>query len=98
MIRSNVNKLRRLLQQILDFRKVESGNMKLSVSKSDIVSFIDDVCKVNFAPLIRKKSQTFTFSTEDKHLIAYFDRDKISIKLYLIYCPMLVNIQVRVGK
>ena len=77
MIRSNVNKLRRLLQQILDFRKVESGNMKLSVSKSDIVSFIDDVCKVNFAPLIRKKSQTFTFSTEDKHLIAYFDRDKI---------------------
>lgn len=33
MIRSNVNKLRRLLQQILDFRKVESGNMKLSVSK-----------------------------------------------------------------
>ena len=77
MIRSNVNKLRRLLQQILDFRKVESGNMKLSVSKSDIVSFIDDVCKVNFAPLIRKKSQTFIFSTEDKHLIAYFDRDKI---------------------
>ena len=77
MIRSNVNKLRRLLQQILDFRQVESGNMKLSVSKSDIVSFIDDVCKVNFAPLIRKKSQTFTFSTEDKHLIAYFDRDKI---------------------
>ena len=77
MIRSNVNKLRRLLQQILDFCKVESGNMKLSVSKSDIVSFIDDVCKVNFAPLIRKKSQTFTFSTEDKHLIAYFDRDKI---------------------
>lgn len=77
MIRSNVNKLRRLLQQILDFSKVESGNMKLSVSKSDIVSFIDDVCKVNFAPLIRKKSQTFTFSTEDKHLIAYFDRDKI---------------------
>ena len=51
--------------------------MKLSVSKSDIVSFIDDVCKVNFAPLIRKKSQTFIFSTEDKHLIAYFDRDKI---------------------
>ena len=72
-----MNKLRRLLQQILDFRKVESGNMKLSVSKSDIVSFIDDVCKVNFAPLIRKKSQTFIFSTEDKHLIAYFDRDKI---------------------
>ena len=77
MIRSNVNKLRRLLQQTLDFRKVESGNMKLSVSKSDVISFIDDVCKVNFTPLMRKKNQTFTFLTEDRHLMAYFDRDKL---------------------
>lgn len=77
MIRSNVNKLRRLLQQILDFRKVESGNMKLSVSKSDVISFIDDVCKINFTPLMRKKNQTFTFLTEDRHLMAYFDRDKL---------------------
>ena len=61
MIRSNVNKLRRLLQQILDFRKVESGNMKLSVSKSDVISFIDDVCKVNFTPLMRKKNQPLHF-------------------------------------
>ena len=77
MIRSNVNKLRRLLQQILDFRKVESGNMKLSVSKSDVISFIDDVCKIHFTPLMRKKNQTFTFLTEDRHLMAYFDRDKL---------------------
>ena len=77
MIRSNVNKLRRLLQQILDFRKVESENMKLSVSKSDVISFIDDVCKIHFTPLMRKKNQTFTFLTEDRHLMAYFDRDKL---------------------
>ena len=62
MIRSNVNKLRRLLQQILDFRKVESGNMKLSVSKSDVISFIDDVCKVNFTPLMRKKKSNLYIS------------------------------------
>ena len=77
MIRSNVNKLRRLLLQILDFRKVESGNMKLSVSKSDVISFIDDVCKINFTPLMRKNNQTFTFLNEDRHLMAYFDRDKL---------------------
>jgi signal transduction histidine kinase len=29
----NVNRLKRLLQQILDFRKVESGSMKLKVVK-----------------------------------------------------------------
>lgn len=48
MIRANVNRLKRLLQQILDFRKVESGNMRLKVTSGDIVSFIRDVCKSNF--------------------------------------------------
>ena len=77
MIRSNVNKLKRLLQQILDFRKVESGNMKLSLSQGDIIPFVSDVCSVNFAPLMKKKKQTFVFSVEEETLIACFDADKI---------------------
>lgn len=77
MIRANVNKLRRLLQQILDFRKVESGNMRLSVSNDDIIAYVADVCRINFAPLMKKKNQTFVFSTGDEHLMAYFDRDKL---------------------
>ena len=92
MIRSNVNKLRRLLQQILDFRKVESGNMKLSVSKSDVISFIDDVCKIHFTPLMRKKNQTFTFLTEDRHLMAYFDR--IIVK-FLPNLLMIIKLQLQ---
>ncbi len=31
-----------------------------SYSKGDVISFVDDVCRVNFAPLMRKKNQTFT--------------------------------------
>ena len=77
MIRSNVNKLKRLLQQILDFRKVESGNMKLSLSQGDIIPFVSDVCSVNFAPLMKKKKQTFVFSVEEETLIACFDADKV---------------------
>ena len=34
-MRSSINRLRRLLQQVLDFRKVESGNMKLKLSNGD---------------------------------------------------------------
>lgn len=77
MIRANVDKLRRLLQQILDFRKVESGNMKLSVSKGDITSFVSELCRVNFEPLMKKKNQTFIFSAEANSVIGYFDRDKV---------------------
>ncbi len=78
MIRANVNRLKRLLQQILDFRKVESGNMRLKVTSGDIVSFIRDVCKSNFMPLIQKKKKlTFTFESSEETIQAYFDADKI---------------------
>lgn len=77
MIRTNVNRLRRLLQQILDFRKVESGNMKLKVSLGDVVSFIRNVCNSNFMPLIQKKKLTFTFESSEETVQAYFDVDKM---------------------
>ena len=77
MIRTNVNRLKRLLQQILDFRKVESGNMKLKVTSGDIVSLIRDVCDSNFMPLIQKKKLTFTFESPEETIQAYFDVDKI---------------------
>ncbi|KAA3877447.1 response regulator, partial [Bacteroides ovatus] len=77
MIRANVNRLKRLLQQILDFRKVESGNMRLKVTSGDIVSFIRDVCKSNFMPLIQKKKLAFTFESSEETIQAYFDADKI---------------------
>ena len=77
MIRANVNRLKRLLQQILDFRKVESGNMKLKVTLGDIVSMVREVCNSNFKPLIQKKKLSFTFESSEDVIQAYFDMDKI---------------------
>lgn len=77
MIRANVNRLKRLLQQILDFRKVESGNMKLKVAAGDVVSLVRSVCNFNFMPLIQKKKITFAFEPEEDTVQGYFDADKI---------------------
>ncbi len=76
-MRSNINRLRRLLQQVLDFRKVESGNMKLKVSQGDIAMFIRDVCYANFPPLIKKKSIDFSFDASPLHIQGWFDVDKM---------------------
>ncbi len=76
-IRSNLNKLQRLIQQVLDFRKMESGNMQLKVMQGNLVSFIRQVCEHHFAPLMEKKYINFTFSTDTEHIPAYFDEDKI---------------------
>lgn len=76
-MRSNVNRLRRLLQQVLDFRKVESGNMKLKISYGDIVMFVRDMCYIHFLPLMSKKNIDFTFNSTPNLIQAYFDADKI---------------------
>lgn len=76
-MRASVNRLRRLLQQVLDFRKVESGNMKLKLSYGDVVMFIKDICYTNFMPLMNKRNIAFTFHAEPNQIFAYFDTDKI---------------------
>lgn len=77
MVQYNVSRLRRLLQQILDFRKVESGNMTLKVTSGDIIALIRNVCYSNFMPLIRKRNQKLVFESSVETLQAYFDADKI---------------------
>lgn len=76
-MRSSIKRLRRLLQQVLDFRKVESGNMKLKISNGDIVLFIKDVCYTNFSPLMKKKNIDFSFDSKPIYIQAWFDADKI---------------------
>lgn len=77
MVQYNVSRLRRLLQQILDFRKVESGNMTLKVTSGDIIALIRNVCYSNFMPLIRKRNQELVFESSVETLQAYFDADKV---------------------
>ena len=81
-MRSNINKLIRLFQQILDFRKIENNKMNLNLSKGDIVKFIKEICYTNFTPLIKKKKINFSFSTSSDFIQAVFDADKIDKIIY----------------
>jgi signal transduction histidine kinase/AraC-like DNA-binding protein len=83
IMKSNVKRLKRLLQQILDFRKVESGNMKLHVSRGELVGFIQQTCVNNFEPLAKKKNIRFIISGQE-NLPAFFDTDKIDKILFNI--------------
>lgn len=78
----NLRRLKRLLQQIMEFRKVESGNLKLKVSYNDIVPFIKNVCAENFQPLLERKNVTMNFRCEQDSLFAWFDIDKLDKILY----------------
>jgi len=76
-IRANINRLKRLLQQILDFRKTESANMQLRVEEDDLVAFVRNICNYNFKPIIDEKNIHFKVATTVEQLPAWFDNDKI---------------------
>ena len=77
----NVQRLIRLLQQILEFRKAESGNLQLRVSKGNIALFVRHEAE-SFEPLIRKRQIHFSVVCEQEIMKAYFDRDKLDKILY----------------
>ncbi|MGC3976881.1 MAG: response regulator [Paludibacteraceae bacterium] len=84
IIKDNVNRLNRLIKQILVFRKTESGNLKLKISSNDIIAYINNICQSNFRPLINEQDINFTFDTEQEHYMAYFDTDKLDKIIYNI--------------
>lgn len=77
LLRSNIIRLRRLLQQVLDFRKIEHGKMKLNVSHGNLASFIKDICDTGFSPLSRNKNIEFELHVESGTIEGYFDKDKL---------------------
>lgn len=54
---SNISRLIRLLQQILEFRKAETGNLKLRVSPGDVAAFVK--MKPNLSCRLSKAQDTF---------------------------------------
>lgn len=77
----NINRLIRLLQQILEFRKAETGNLKLKVLQGDLVMFVRRSLD-GFRPLMKKKDIHFTIQSSVNKYLAFFDPDKLDKILY----------------
>lgn len=60
ILRINVGRLKRLLVQILDFRKIESNNMPLQVTHGNVSAFMAGVTASNFEYLAQQKNIRFT--------------------------------------
>ena len=81
LMSGNISRLMRLLQQILEFRKAETGNLKLKVSKGDLAKFIKNTVD-SFRPLMMKKKIHFSVICDPETILAYFDPDKLDKIIY----------------
>jgi signal transduction histidine kinase/DNA-binding response OmpR family regulator len=76
LIRKNAMRLLRLVNQLMDFRKIEDRKMLVRASELDVVHFIGDVMTA-FEKLAQKRKMDFRLVTEHKQLYAWFDPDML---------------------
>lgn len=76
LMQRNAHTLDKLITQLLDFRKLQSGGLKLHLTESDIVNFIRNIVN-SFNDFAIEKGIKLTFTTLKKRLFVSFDPDKI---------------------
>lgn len=81
LVQRNAKRLLSLVNQLLDFRKMEVQEMKLHPSIGDIISFCRDISN-SFMDVAEKKNIQFSFSSNVENLEIYFDKDKIEKILF----------------
>lgn len=81
LIQRNAKRLLNLVNQLLDFRKIEVQEMKLHPAIGDIIGFSEDICN-SFMDIADKKNIRLSFSSNVDHLEIYFDKDKLEKILF----------------
>lgn len=81
LINRNARRLLNLVNQLLDFRKVEVQEVKLNPSEGDIIGFIKYLV-YSFSDLSEKKNIQLSFNTAVPQLETFFDQDKVEKILF----------------
>ncbi len=77
----NARRLLRLINELLDLRKLEAGTLKLEAIEGDIVLFVRNIAE-SFVQLADQNQMNFELKTQIKQLNMWFDPDKIDKIVY----------------
>ncbi len=76
IITKNARRLLALVNQILDFRKLEISRPKLSATEGELVAFTRELSSC-FKEIASKRNINLIFNSENKEIVTWFDSDKI---------------------
>lgn len=76
LMHRNATQLHQLINQLLDFRKLESGNLKLALACGDMVSFLAEIVG-SFDKYAEEREIDLHFNSLKKEIITNFDADKL---------------------
>ena len=81
LVQNNIQRLNRLLRQILEVRKSQAGQLKLLVARGDLSHFVAHECE-SIRPMAGSKNGELIVSCPAGGIDAWFDKDKIDKILY----------------
>lgn len=90
VMQKNAKRLLRLIDQIMDFRRLENGKISLSVQEYDLHLLINEIIN-SFQQEIDRKHIVVDFPNSDEVLKLWFDIDKIEKVIYNIFSNALKN-------
>ena len=81
LMQLNIERMVRLLQQILETSKSQSGELKLLVAQGDVMQYIRQTA-VCIEPLMAKKGLDFKIECEPETMMGWIDTDKLDKIIY----------------
>ncbi|MGL5318356.1 MAG: two-component regulator propeller domain-containing protein [Bacteroidales bacterium] len=76
LINSNINRILRLINELIEVRKIETGNYQLNVRKENPASLINNIASA-FRPLAEKNNQVITLNLPEKQIIGWIDSNAV---------------------
>jgi signal transduction histidine kinase/CheY-like chemotaxis protein/AraC-like DNA-binding protein/ligand-binding sensor domain-containing protein len=76
VIYRSANRLLRLINQILEFRKLENGRVDFNPQNGDIIAFVRDTTSL-FSGIAHQRHIDLSFISQPKELLTAFDHDKV---------------------
>jgi ligand-binding sensor domain-containing protein/signal transduction histidine kinase/DNA-binding NarL/FixJ family response regulator len=86
IVKSNTNRLVRLINQLLDFQKQESGTLKLRPAYANIVSLVEQTV-FSFSEYARSRDIQLELHAQPETIYLNFDRDELE----KVFCNLLYN-------
>ena len=81
MMQLNIQRMVRLLQQILETSKSEAGELKLLVAQGDVMKYVHETA-ICIEPLLARKQMKFTVSCQPESMMGWIDTDKLDKIIY----------------
>ncbi|MBQ8673439.1 MAG: response regulator [Bacteroides sp.] len=81
LVERNTNRMLRLVNQILDFRKIQNKKMKLRVAQTDIIPFTRHIME-SFQTMADEQETDFTLNTTAESIRIWVDPDKLEKILF----------------